>query len=547
MAATEPERPETGGALAGQSSLRERPDFDQLRDDMRSCARKLRTLTNAFSAEMYTSMFCASWRRGLPVDVAPDHADAFLVDIAMCHAAETGLRSTVARIYQRETVALLRTLAAVADPDVADLALTGLADPALAGIELPEWSEHIGRARLAFGVLAEHELGDETTALLTFVYDDEQTHGVSIRINHNLSGMATDIWAETDGARSRAKLHTDAAADSRYRVIDTDPAALRAMCEAAIFVASEALDPPVTSGYRSLLTLARARLRSLPPGGPLPEPQLWSELDRSDLIADFVTAPEAVGLTPDAAEAIATELVNYGADHDRGQPLRISPAKLRMFLLGWLPRTGLLPTHYLDDVPGVIAAWVGYAARRTGLSQQSLDETVAALAGITDRFKAAYEDRSRWSPQRHGLEALLTGVDPATTDIDDVFNRRIFALPRLPDPEFDPANPDAFKQLLAEEHPTQSEGDRTRTGPGTNLTLHTMIAQQLWANEPPELWSAVQRLLDQGLNRNTVLRVVGTTLAGQLQRKPQNGTPYNKAAYAAALDALDGSDFDDDL
>lgn len=545
MAATEPERSDIGGALTGQSSLRERPDFDQLRDDMRSCARKLRTLTNAFSAEMYTSMFCASWRRGLPVDVSPDRADAFLIDIAMCHAAETGLRSTVARIYQRETVALLRTLAAVAEPDVADLALAGLADPALAGIELPDWAEHIGHARPEFGALAEHEFGDETTALLTFGYEDQQTHGLSIRINHNLSEMATDIWAETDGGRSLAKLHAEAASDDRYRVATADPAVIRARCEAAIAVASDALDPPVTSGYRSLLTLARARLRALPPGGVLPEPRLWSELDRSDLVADFVGAPEAAGLSPAAADAIATELVNYGAEHDRGQPLRISPAKLRMFLLGWLPRTGLLPTHHLDDVPDVVAAWVGYAARRTGLSQRSLDETIAALPGITDRFKAAYEDRSRWSPQRHGLETLLAGVDPATTDIDDIFNRRIFALPRLPDPGFDAENPDAFKQLVGEEHAAPGDADGTRTEPGTSLSTHTMIAQQLWADEPPELWTAVQRLLDQGLNRHTVLRIVGSTLTAQLQRNPPNGTPYNKIAYAAALDALDGADFDD--
>src|SRR5690606_27891186 len=228
-----------------------------------------------------------------------------------------------------------------------------------------------------FGVLADHELGDETTVLLTFAYADEQTHSLSIRINHNLSGMATDIWAETDGARSLAKLHADTANDARYRVVNTDPGKLRAICEAAIEVADEALDPPVTSGYRSLLTLARSRLRTLPPGAA-PEAPTWSELDRSDLVADFVASPEAVDLRPDAAEAIAAELVTYGADHDRGQPLRVSPAKLRMFLLGWLPRTGLLSAHHVDAVPAVVAAWVHYAARRLGLSAQSLDETTSA-------------------------------------------------------------------------------------------------------------------------------------------------------------------------
>lgn len=536
---------ESAGRSPQRLSSRERPDFDQLRDDVRACGRKLRTLTSAFSAEVYTAMFYGSWRRGLPDDVAPEDADALLVDVAMSHATESGLRKSIARIYQRDTIAILHALAAVAEPPGAELAKRGLALPDLAEAEVPEWAESIGRARPCTCILARDEFGDETDVLLTFAYADEPPHAITIRINHNLSGMASDIRTESDGERETSALHAEADADARRQVEDADPAMVRRLCEEAFATTEQVVDPPVTNGFRNLFALALAKLRLLPEGGVVPEPPQWSELGRSDLVADFVASPEAADL-PAAAEAIASELVNYGADHDRGQPLRVSPTKLRMFLLGWLPHTGLIPRHHLDHLPSVLTAWVRYAGRRTGLSAPSLEETLAALPAITERVRAAYDDRSRWSPQRHGLEHVLADIDPDTADIDDVFDRRMFALPRLPDPDFDPSGPDAFRALVAEEHPARFEGEIDPSGErGLTVTTHAMLAQQLWLNDPPEVWTAAQRLLTEGFSRQAILRGLAATLATELQRKPQNGTPYNRALYAQALDALDGTDLDD--
>lgn len=518
--------------------LRDREDFKELRHNMRGVPRELWSLNRAVTVEAMMSMVLNGWRQSMPEDVAPEDTEYFLVDLAISHATEPGLRQAVARIYGRETVALLHAISAIADAEPAQYAREALAETELPEVQEPSWATEVGKSQLVDCAVVDHELGDETEVVFAYRYGDESPHGLGVTVNHSLGGIVTHVWVDTDGEQVLQKRYTDAEEEPRRTVSKGDPATVRALLTDAFDMTSQAENPPVSEGYQNLHTLALARLSTLPEG-ERPAPPVWSELDRSDLVADFVTSPEAHGLPAESAEAIATELVEYGAEHDRGQALRVSATKLRVFLLGWLPRTGLLSAQHVDHVPDVVPAWVRYAARRTGLSEASLTETLDELSAITSRFKQAYEDPERWSPERASVERILADIEPTEQDADEVIARRMFALSRFPDPDFDPSAKDAFAPLIEGEPSTTTTAVTDVRGEGPKLTsaLHIELARQLWFNDPPETWSTAQRLLDAGMERSEVLQALGFALGSQTQHR-HNGVPFDRDAYRTALEAL---------
>jgi hypothetical protein len=151
-------------------------------------------------------------------------------------------------------------------------------------------------------------------------------------------------------------------------------------------------------------------------------------------------------------------------------------------------------------------------------------------------------------------------VDPAVylddvseDEVEGVLERRVFAVPHLGatvDGErfdrLDPADPDARGILIRGEHPEFHEipaepffdGELHGTNPRLHLTMHEVIANQLWDDNPPEAWQAAQRLRDQGMARHDVLHELLAVMAEHMYPVLAKKQPFDDEAYQRALDEL---------
>ena len=74
--------------------------------------------------------------------------------------------------------------------------------------------------------------------------------------------------------------------------------------------------------------------------------------------------------------------------------------------------------------------------------------------------------------------------------------------------------------------------------PRLHLAMREMVVNQLWDGEPAEVWPAALRLFATGADRHDVLHALADVAARHVWRAAQERRPYDTAAYAADLDAL---------
>ncbi len=454
-------------------------------------------------------------------------------------------------------VALLHGLAALAEPPVAALARSAL-DGSASGEGVPAWAERLGSARVERCLAVTEDLGDNTQYILVCAYPDdvhgEEPHALVVLVDHNLGGIAKDLWATDKAADLESQARATVSADPDLTLTEVDPADAKIRLGEAFAATDEAVEPPLGESFRDLRAALLARLRTLPDGGSVPEPAPWPEARRAELVEDFAASPEVADLGDVGAEAVRAftkELVEFGCEYDRGQPLRVSPVKLEGYLLGWLPRTGLLDRRYVDAVPALLPAWVRYAGRRNGLSDASVEGVLATVQAFVGRFAETYDDPSAWGPARTAVESLLADLDPDQDNADEVFERRMFALDRVPAPGFDVTDDDALANLVVDDLRGTSEGaeDAEDTeGPqdcegaeptAREVESRTAVVRHLWFDDPPQLWATAQRLLEAGYARTEVLAALAFALAEAGAGRDAKDT--DPVRLTKALDALPGS------
>jgi len=128
-------------------------------------------------------------------------------------------------------------------------------------------------------------------------------------------------------------------------------------------------------------------------------------------------------------------------------------------------------------------------------------------------------------------------VPPATGDFDGV------------DLAFlDPSDEDDRHLLILAEHPelhraieaglTEIHTNGETVNPVLHLTMHEIVANQLWADEPPEVWEAAQRLLEAGYGRHEVLHMLASVVAADVYEVLRDQTAPDLDKARAALAAL---------
>jgi hypothetical protein len=115
----------------------------------------------------------------------------------------------------------------------------------------------------------------------------------------------------------------------------------------------------------------------------------------------------------------------------------------------------------------------------------------------------------------------------------------------------DPADPDERRVLILAEHPELADAiDDNRDeidaagqplNPHLHITIHEIVANQLWADDPPEVWQTACRLLDAGYERHEILHMMGSALTGEIWTLLHERKGADLSTYVARLRALPGS------
>jgi len=511
------------------------PPPNALFAEMLRAARELLAVRSPLDAELMVSELLGTWWgqqgprvRGRRAGTVEQLVGEGLVDYA------AGQRSPAA-------LALLSGIACLGTPRQAAKAERAALDLFESGVHCPGWAEHLGAVTSGDCYVNPDVLGDQDEVICVFSYDGEEPHALVTVVDYNADGMLRDGWVTSrvgkllDHCREASSQRAAAGPEGKhaFRQVDAGPA--RHMLETALAVTDAATDPPVSESFPSYHAFIRARIRALPPyrgrapsGATGPRRQSWSKDRRAMLAAEFLASDEAEDLSDrGSASHCADRIIDYGCDRDFGRPLRMSPAKVQTFLLGWLPRKVMLSHPEQDAMPHVLAAWVRWAGRRRGLDEAIVAETLETVFNSMGMFAQAYRD-----PAEFGLDYALVRRLLPDGDLE-ALPRRAFAFPILEGWHhgtdlsiLDPADPRDRRALLAADHATPAPG-----GVGRHIERHLVLADRLWRGDPPELWEAAQRLLDAGQDRHLVLHALMAVL---------DHAGGDEAALVAVLRELEG-------
>ncbi|MEW2359946.1 hypothetical protein [Spirillospora sp. NPDC029432] len=492
-------------------------------------ARELLAVRSPLDAELIVSEILGSWwgRRVPDGDVEEVIGEA-LID----HAGRVGTPAALALLTG---MAYLGTPRQAARAERAALALMER------GVARPGWADRVGTVALEGCHVSRDVYGDQESVICTFTYGGRDRHALVVVVDRTkasavqgsllhgtgagsafpgfpgtlpshgnggghppAAGMVRDAWVSSHVDRLLDHCRWEGRTNPLMLFERLDPRDTRAVLRRALEFTDEARDPPVAEKFGSYHAFVRARVALLPPGGRAPQPAVYGRDRRATIAARFLSSDEAEDLSDlSAASRCVDRIIDYGCAHDFGRPLRVSPTKCEMFLLDWLPRKVLLSPTEQEAVPHVLAAWVRWAGKRTGLPEEGVRATLDAVWDATAKFAEAYRDPAAFGLSRDLVARLLPDGEL------EALPRRAFALPFLTGRHrqsgrhgaidlstLDPADPEDRRIMLEFEHPGAS---------AEHLDAHERLARRLWDGDPPQLWETAQALLDVGFERHEIL------------------------------------------
>ena len=115
----------------------------------------------------------------------------------------------------------------------------------------------------------------------------------------------------------------------------------------------------------------------------------------------------------------------------------------------------------------------------------------------------------------------------------------------------DPADEHDRSMLILAEHPELQRAidadldeihlHGTTMNPRLHLLMHEIVANQLWDDDPPEVWQTAQRLLAAGYERHEILHMLARPVSDQVWEALHDERPYDHERHVAALHALPGA------
>lgn len=340
--------------------------------------------TDPLVIEMATSVITGSWWS------TPETSGPEALDVGMGVLGYAATKTTPAAL------ALNRAMEVLGDGDEERARARAAAEVLAAkGVQEPVWGSLIGQVEVGRCWQLVDVFGDKATVLCEFSYGTER-HGLFAEIDfaEDAAAMYLDVTDDVDETLARLRDGANES-DGLSRVESLDPARARRLIAEGVEACSvialiDALTgADVVKSVRDLRALALARCRTMPRGDEVPEVREYADSEIAELADEFLAAE---GIRPDyAARICARAIIEYGCFEDRGQPDRVGPEKLNVFLGAWAPVELEWDEEVAAAMPEVIRAWTWWAAARRELPSAAEKPLKAALEDGIAEFAEAYE------------------------------------------------------------------------------------------------------------------------------------------------------------
>jgi hypothetical protein len=123
----------------------------------------------------------------------------------------------------------------------------------------------------------------------------------------------------------------------------------------------------------------------------------------------------------------------------------------------------------------------------------------------------------------------INGIDLALLDPDGEDERRIL---------IETEHPELLKAL---EDDSDVHAGTEVMNPRLHIAMHEIVANQLWADDPPEVWRTARRLLQAGYERHDVLHMLGSVMSGEIWKTLHDKAPFDAERMRRELAALPAS------
>jgi hypothetical protein len=259
------------------------------------------------------------------------------------------------------------------------------------------------------------------------------------------------------------------------------------------------------------LPLARARLRRLPRPQDAATPDTRDDpAGRQAAVTAFLSEIEADpaasdGPQPDVVRFWAEVLAGYAGVVPGTSPTLVGPLRLAHIMLGYVPSMFELTPAQRHGMPAAVAAWAAWAATRQGLDDTARARIQADLPTVLGAFDDTY-DRSDAARQR----GYLRDVSATTADgrvLAATLARRSIALPApTEDPPLhavDVSDP-AVRRAVIEDSYRGCDPPPGMSG-ADFVAAAADVSEQLWCDDPPQLWQAALRLVADGVPGHEII------------------------------------------
>lgn len=116
----------------------------------------------------------------------------------------------------------------------------------------------------------------------------------------------------------------------------------------------------------------------------------------------------------------------------------------------------------------------------------------------------------------------------------------------------DPGDPDDRRLLIEAEHAELRQALKSGVSeiagpngspmnPALHISLHELVANQLWDSDPPEVWATAQRLQGLGYERHEILHMLAGVAGEHLWTVLTERRAFERDRYVADLAALPGT------
>lgn len=389
------------GTRPGHRQVRLRPIAEET--FLRDAAENYRSCADADDAETMASAMLALFR---PKGAASEP----LMDASRVLAAARRCPDATA------AAGVAAALGAYGPPGQRDAARSLLAELTADGAPVPEWAGLIGDAAPRRALLLADAWGDERSLWIDYVRGDGEIRGIGIQVN---------AW---EGGLARSFLYGPATEDvapavetvPHFSVSEISLADARAMALEGLEMRDMAWPPDADEADdedhadENIRALIDQRVGLLPEGGasPFGEPPDPDDIDDLfDVFLDehFATAPEVVR---DGAGWVVENACRFADACCDMDPLRWSPGRVALHLVGWIPAEVVCDAESLDAVESVFPLWLRFAAECRGLDEDLLEMNIAMARESFSDMRANAADPSKRSPTTNIITDMIAdGVD----------------------------------------------------------------------------------------------------------------------------------------